>query len=91
MTEKKYKKSEKNVEKQEKKKVGRKKKLPTDPDELREYKRIHYYKNVKRYVQKVAQQNKIDKLKVIYDLIKESDKFDDIAEDLVTRVRVKDV
>lgn len=72
-----------------KKKCGRKKKLPDDPEELRKYKKEHYYHNTLKYQTKKRIEDKTEQLRKMYDLIKESDNFDDVVKELLEKVKAK--
>lgn len=75
--------------KQEPKKSGRKKKLPEDAEERKQYKKEHYYHNVLKYQKKKRIDDKMEQLRKMYELIKESDDFESIKETLFSNVKVK--
>lgn len=79
----------KKIEKVEKKKCGRKKKLPEDAEERKQYKKEHYYHNTLKYQAKKRIEDKIEQLKKMYELVKNSDSFEDIKDELLEKVKVK--
>ena len=70
--------------------VGRHKILPTDIDELKKYKKEHYYPNIKKYEDNKRKEKKTNKLKKLFNLIKDSYSFDDIKDFMMQNIKIKD-